>query len=196
MSIASETHLSLLERARMQDEVAWSELVDLYSPLIVQWCRRSRVGPESTADCIQEVFMAVSRSLDTFHAPGTVGAFRGWLWTITRNKLLDAARRNGRQTNALGGSSAMRHIHSISDPNDLPLDEPSCNEDVQALTRMAIAQIESRFSEQTWKAFWRCVVDGISTETVAKELGWNSAAVRQARSRVMRRLREQLGDVR
>ena len=194
MSITSETRQSLLDRARMRDELAWTELVDLYSPLIMRWCQRSGIGPESTADCIQEVFSAVARSLDTYHAPGSNGAFRGWLWTITRNKLRDAGRRNVRQVNALGGSAGLNQLNEVAESLDFLTDEPSIAEDVHALTRRALIQIQSSFSAQSWQAFWRSVVDGIPTEVVAQELGLTSAAVRQIRSRIMRRLREQLGD--
>ncbi len=99
---STATDLSLLDRARARDDSAWRQLVDLYSPLVIQWCRRLQVDHEGTADCIQEVFTAVARSLDTYHPPGTSGAFRGWLWTITRNKLRDAARRNRGQATAAG----------------------------------------------------------------------------------------------
>lgn len=194
MTNSSETRESLLERARFRDERAWAELVDLYSPLIVGWCRSLKVSPEATADCIQDVFVAVSRSLDSYQAPGTSGAFRGWLWTITRNKLRDAARRNGRHAQPVGGSTALALMNALESPLELPLEEPSDARDVEVLTRRALEQIERSFEPKTWQAFWRCVVDGLTTDAVARELGLSAVSVRQARSRVLRKLRQQLGD--
>ncbi len=196
MSVSSETRLSLLDRARLRDEEAWQDLVDLYSPLIVRWCQHSRISPEATADCIQEVFAAVSRALDTFYASGTAGAFRGWLWTITRNKLRDAARHNARHVWAVGGSSALANLHQVPQPSfEIPGDEPSQMPDIDALTMRAMKQIENSFETRTWRAFWRTAVDGIATDTVAQELNLSIASVRQARSRIMRRMRQQLGDI-
>jgi RNA polymerase sigma-70 factor, ECF subfamily len=188
------TRLSLLERARLQDQLAWTELVDLYSPLIVRWCNRSRLSHESTADIIQDVFASVARSLDTYHANGSDGAFRGWLWTITRNKLHDAARRNQLRMAPTGGSSALAKLNEVVEAVEFLSDEPSLAEDIQSLARRALKLIEPSFAAQTWQAFWRSVIDGVATDVVATELGVTPAAVRQSRSRILRRLREQLGD--
>lgn len=59
----------------------------------------------------------------------------------------------------------------------------------------ALKQIQSDFQASTWLAFWRVVIDGQSTAVVAEEMGLTAAAVRQAKSRVLRRLRQQLGDL-
>jgi RNA polymerase sigma-70 factor, ECF subfamily len=193
--ISSNTHLSLLDRARNRDDQAWREIVDLYSPTVVRWCQRSHANPEATADCIQEVFAAVSRSLDTFHPQGVSGAFRAWLWAITRNKLRDAVRRNARNAAPIGGSTALVNLHQIPEANAISIEEPSDEQDVQLLIGRAIKQIESNFESQTWQAFWRTTVDGIPTAVVAQQLGLSAASIRQARSRVLRRLRQQLGDL-
>ncbi len=192
MANSTDTRLSLLARARDRDEQAWRELVDLYSPTVVRWCQSFHVNAEIAADCIQEVFAAVARSLDTYHPPGTAGAFRGWLWTITRNKLRDAIRRNARQATAVGGSTMLGMLHQVP---EIPHDEPSETRDIQSLMYRAIKQIENSFEARTWQAFWRTTVDGISTAVVARELELSPASVRQARSRVLRRLRQQIADL-
>jgi RNA polymerase sigma-70 factor (ECF subfamily) len=50
------------------------------------------------------------------------------------------------------------------------------------------------FEERTWQAFWRTAVDGRSAADVGAELGMTPGAVRVAKSRVLHRLREELGD--
>jgi RNA polymerase sigma-70 factor, ECF subfamily len=59
----------------------------------------------------------------------------------------------------------------------------------------ALKQIQSDFQASTWLAFWRVVIDGQSTAVVAEELGMTLTSVRQAKSRILRRLRQQLGDL-
>ena len=185
----------MLELARNRDERAWQSLVDLYSPMVLRWCQRANTSHETTADCLQEVFAAVARSLDTYHAPGTAGAFRGWLWTITRNKLRDLARRNARHTAAAGGSTALGQLYQVPEAIEIPGEEPSDADDIQSLMWRAMKQIEASFESNTWQAFWRTTVDGLTTAAVASELKLSPASVRQARSRVLRRLRQQLGDL-
>ncbi len=194
---SSATHISLLERARMHDQQAWSELVTLYSPLLAGWCKRMGLGPEATADCLQDVFASVYRGLDLYSPPGTSGAFRGWLWTITRNKLRDRIRRRRDWPAASGGTTAHLQLNTLADVcmDQICSEEPSSADDERLLMRRALGQIESSFNESTWKAFWRTVVDGLSTDVVCSELGMSPASIRQARSRVMRRLRQQLGDL-
>lgn len=194
--MTTATRLSLLDRARLRDEQAWAELVDLYSPLMVAWCRQLKLSADATADLIQEVFAAVARSLDTFDASSSGGSFRGWLWTITRNKLRDSLRREARHAPPIGGSTALARLHRLPTEciAEIPDDEPSGIDDLQRLTLAALKQIEASIQPQTWQAFWRCVVDGQSTAVVCQELSMTPAAVRQARCRVLNRLRQQLGD--
>ena len=188
------TRLSLIERARLRDEDAWRELVDLYSPLIVVWCQHCRAGREMTADVLQDVFATVARALDTFSSPGYTGAFRGWLWTITKNKLRDAVRRDARQVQGVGGSSAQALLAQFPDPLEISDNEPSQSSELYALMSRGLSQIEATFQPTTWQAFWRSVVDAQPTDQVARELNMSPASVRQARSRVLRRLRQQLSD--
>jgi RNA polymerase sigma-70 factor (ECF subfamily) len=58
----------------------------------------------------------------------------------------------------------------------------------------AMQQVEASVERRTWQAFWRTVVDGQPTESIARELEISTASVRQARSRILRKIREQLGD--
>jgi RNA polymerase sigma-70 factor (ECF subfamily) len=51
------------------------------------------------------------------------------------------------------------------------------------------------FQGPTWTAFLRVVVDGAAAAVVAAELNMTVNAVRLARGRVLRRLREELGDL-
>jgi RNA polymerase sigma-70 factor (ECF subfamily) len=52
-----------------------------------------------------------------------------------------------------------------------------------------LAKIRPDFSEQTWKAFQRFALDGLSADAVAEELGMSANAVFIAKSRVMSKLR-------
>ena len=96
---------SLLRRVRERDGAAWTRLSRVYGPLIYEWCRRVGTPPADAADVVQEVFVAVYRSLDNFQAANPQDSFRGWLWTITRNKLRDLHRREAVTPRAVGGTT-------------------------------------------------------------------------------------------
>ncbi len=89
-------------------------------------------------------------------------------------------------------------LQNVADGNNEPIvqeDEPTESLELEQLTRRAMVQVEAEFEPRTWQAFWRTVVDGINTAQVAEELEMTLATVRQHKSRVLRRLRQQLGDV-
>ena len=63
----------------------------------------------------------------------------------------------------------------------------------ELLTR-ALKSIRGEFQERTWQAFWRTVVEGRSAAEAGAGLEMQPGAVRVAKSRVLWRLRRELGD--
>jgi RNA polymerase sigma-70 factor (ECF subfamily) len=180
----------------LRDADAWRELVELYAPLVTHWTRRCGLDSHEAADCLQDVFSSVATSLEAFEPLHATGSFRGWLWTITRNKVRDLARRKTRQPQAAGGSTARQALAELPDATSLPDTEPTGTEQLNELLRRGLEQVRSEFEPSTWEAFWRSAIDNIPTAVVASELRVTAASVRQSRSRVLRRLRQQLGDIR
>lgn len=189
------TRSSLIRRAGDRDSVAWCEIVDLYGPLIAHWCRRCGLESHSAADCVQEVFASVAFSIGTFEPTRSSGSFRAWLWTITRRKVLDHLRKQRRHPQVAGGSTAVAVLQQVVDASTIPDEEPTGHEQLQYLIHRALQQVQSEFEPGTWQGFWRSVVDGLPTDVVAAELNVSAATIRQARSRILRKLRQQLGDL-
>lgn len=77
-----ETRQSLLLRARTGEETAWTDLTDLYRPLIVGWLNRQGVPAGDLNDLSQDVLLTVVKHLPNFQHSGQRGAFRAWLRTI------------------------------------------------------------------------------------------------------------------
>ena len=189
----SSSGLSLAIRLRDGSPDAWRELVDLYGPLVDSWCRRAGLSEPARADVGQEVFLSVHRGIAGFDAKRPGATFRGWLWTIARNAVLLSLRRNKIQ--AAGGSTAQERLAQVVDPwpDDLQIDPPTTGETASLLQR-ALDQIRPTVDPATWDAFWNTTVLGRSATEVADELGLTPANVRKIKSRMLRRLRQQLGD--
>ena len=64
------------------------------------------------------------------------------------------------------------------------------------LFHRALDLIRAEFEPRTWQAFWRTAIDGREAKDVAADLAMSQGAVRVAKSRVLQRLRAELGDVR
>jgi RNA polymerase sigma-70 factor (ECF subfamily) len=190
---STATSRSLLERVKADEPAAWDRLVALYAPLVLQWCRGWQVPEQDAADVFQEVFQAVVTHIAGFRKEREGDTFRGWLRTITRNKVRDHFRRRGRQPAGEGGTEAQGRLAEVPDLDDS--DEASVAGEEQSLFRRALELIQQEFAERTWQAFWRTAVEGRPAAEVAAELSMSPGAVRVAKSRVLQRLREELGDV-
>lgn len=188
------TSTSLLGRATSGDPAAWQRMVQIYGPLVYSWARRTGLQPQDAADVTQETFAAVSNRLAAYDAQRSGATFRGWLWTITRNKSADLIRNRQSQPGARGGSTNLANLNAVSaKKTETSADEPpEMASDQQEIVRRALAILRSSFEPTTWQAFWRTVIDGCSPDEVGQELSLSRWAVYKARSRVLQRLRTEL----
>ena len=182
------TPSSVLLRARANDRQAWDRLAALVGPLIYHWCRQWGLQSSDARDVGQEVLMVVLRKLDTFRKEKPSDTFRGWLRVIARHKFVDFVRT--RQP-VSGGSDVHRMIEQAAEEPD----PESMSEETRLLHRQAVEMIRSECSEVHWQAFSRVVMDGQSAKDVAEELGISVNAIYLAKSRILRRIREDFADV-
>jgi RNA polymerase sigma-70 factor (ECF subfamily) len=185
--------MTLIDRARSRDEEAWGRLVDLYKPLVCFWCASAGVTGADADDVAQEVFQAALKSLPGFRKDRPGDTFRGWLRTITRRMLGRHYQRVGRQPRASGGTDAQLRLAEVADtPIDLPDDDPPAQR--QGLYRRALELVRAEFEDRTWQMFWLTVVEDQAPDTVAARFGVTPATVRKAKSRVLHRLKQEVGD--
>ncbi len=192
-SASTETSRSLLAGVRADDPAAWDRLVGLYAPLVYRWCRRWDLPEQEIADVFQDVFQAVASHVSGFRRERPGDTFRGWLLTITRNKVRDHFRRLGREPGGAGGTEAQLRFARLPDAQS-PDDDSSEDRADRGLFAPALESIRAEFEDRTWRAFWLTAAEGRPPADVAAELGMSPGAVRVAKSRVLRRLREELGE--
>ena len=178
------TSLSLLQRVRSGTETqSWNRFVRIYTPIVHGWVRAKGVQQGDANDIVQEVFRALIRALPTLELKQK-GSFGRWLRTVTNNKCIDYFRRDARRpatTNSEAGE-----WETIED------DDFAEAEYRQMLAKRALEIMESEFEATTWKACWLHVVSGLPAAKIAEELGISTNAVYVSKSRVLRRLREEL----
>jgi RNA polymerase sigma-70 factor (ECF subfamily) len=186
------TSLSLLNRIRTSDAESWSQFCRLYAPLVYAWARSAGLQDDDAADVGQEVFRTVAVRIGEFQRSDRCGSFRRWLWLITRNKLGDHFRRMAAQPQATGGSTAQKRLSQL--PDDPATDSGSeiIPSESASVVRRALDLIRGDFELATWQAFWRATVDGDATDEIAHDLRMTPNAVRQAKFRVLRKLRQEL----
>jgi RNA polymerase sigma-70 factor, ECF subfamily len=187
------TSSSLLERVRADELGAWEQLCEIYTPLVYSWARRAGLQESDAQDICQETFKSVATHIKRFRRDRPEDSFRGWLWVIHRNHIHQWSRDRFGHAAAEGGSEARARFERIPEPIDQDTSEPEQDpREEAALIRRALRLIENDFAPSTWKAFWRFAIDGLSAKDIAEELGISELSVRQAKYRVLKRLKEVL----
>lgn len=187
MVAANTTSLSLIDRARRREKDAWTRLSRLYAPLVYGWVRNSGVSEHDAVDLVQDVFTAVVTSVNDY-TPDR-GRFRAWLRGITRHKLGDHFRK---AQSTLIQSTGMPLSGLIDDTPEFAGDSDGDDPELPGIVQRAVELVRSGVEERTWQAFWQTAIEGQPTAEVAESLGLSCDSVRQSRSRILRRLREEL----
>jgi RNA polymerase sigma-70 factor (ECF subfamily) len=195
----TSTSRSLLMQLKDGQPAAWERLTSLYAPLVYHWCRNMRLAEQDMPDVFQQVFQSVAAHIQAFRKDRPGDTFRSWLRAITRNKVRDHFRRSARQAQAAGGTAAQIYFAQLAAPltdeeeaeEGSPRDEEA---EVRQLLHGALQHIRAQVQPQTWLAFWQVVVEGKTPEEVGEELGMRPGTVRVAKSRVLSRLRSELGE--
>lgn len=190
-SAKSVSH-SLLEKVRNRDGGAWGRLTSLFTPIVYGWVRRGGVPEADAPDVTQDVFFEVARSVERFRRDRPGDTFTGWLRTIARRQAALYARTRGQEAGAVGGSEAHRLLEQLREPTPLDLELQGDDPDRAAVLRRGLELIRGDVAENTWAAFERVVMNGRPPADVAAELGMTLGAVYVAKSRVLKRLREEL----
>ena len=186
-----QTRVSLLVRIRdPKDGLAWSEFVQLYTPVLHSYGMKNGLQDADAADLAQDTLRLVFRAAPEFVYDPTKGSFHGWLFTIARNGIRKFVTRKNHSARGTGDSDVRELLET--QPNPEP-DEDEWNRELQLkLFYWAANRVQAEFREKTWQAFWRTVVQQEAIDTVAREVGISSGAVYIARSRVTARIRQEI----
>ena len=195
MRESPDTRPSLLIRLRdPRDERAWGEFLDIYAPLIHRLARQSGLQGADADDLAQEVFRAVAGAIDRWDPDPGRGSFRGWLFRIARNMVINLLDARRRQPIGAGDTEIHRLLEQrpATGPDATALFEEEYR---RGLFRWAVDRVRGEFKETTWQAFWQTAVEGRKAGDVATSLGLTAGAVYVYRNRVVARLRKAIDDV-
>ncbi len=191
------TSTGLICRAQQEDQHAWNRLVRLYGPLVYHWVRKTGISENDAADIGQEVFRTAATKISDFDPTGSGSGFRAWLRTITRNKIGDFLRQARRREVGYGGSDSWisKVRFDEGEDDESTGDGKSNSSELDYLFSAALNLIKTDFLPQTWQAFWRAAIDDEPVQQIAQDLDMSTKAIRQAKYRVLKRLRDEFGDL-
>lgn len=172
------------------DREAWERFEQLYRPVIYRIARTRGMQHSDALDLVQQVLMAVAGAINEYEKRGEGPSFRKWIGRVTRNAILKAITR-GPRDKAVGGSAILDVLHEVASSN-APIETLIETEYQRELYARASAKVRKDVSEIIWLAFEITVLQGKSIDQAAAQLDLSVGSVYAARSRVMRRLRDQV----
>jgi len=183
-----ETRPSLLMRLRdPQDAESWNTFVSIYGPLILQYARHRGLQHADAADVAQDVLAQVARAIRDFTYQPERGRFRDWLGTVVRHCVHRFLKRQIKRPHAAGGT------------DDTLVDMPAVDGDDDwtaafhaRVLHAALERVRPHFEATTWEAFRLAWLEQRSAADTARAVGVPIDAVYVAKSRVLKRLREEV----
>lgn len=189
-----ETRESLLVQVKdPENRVAWEQFVSIYRPVIVRIARTRGMQEADAQDLSQQVLLAVASAIGRWEKQSESTRFRHWLRRVTRNAIVNAISRRG-PDQAMGGSSL--HELLAEQPNvDAETESLIDWEYRRELFLQAANVVRCDVQPDTWLAFKLTVVDGLSNQTAATELGKSLGTIYASRCRIMQRLRHAIAEL-
>jgi RNA polymerase sigma factor (sigma-70 family) len=185
------TRASLLVRLRdPHDTDAWRQFVGLYASVVYGYARKRGLQDADAADLMQEVFRSVAAAAGRLDYDPKRGTFRGWLYTVTRNKLYTFLSGRKRHARGSGDTDAQERLEEQTAPDDAAALWD--REYERRAFAWAAEQVRGEFQPATWRAFWLTAVEGKSAKEAGAEVRLSPGAVYVAKSRVLARLRERI----
>lgn len=193
---------TLLRRLkRSDDQAAWSELVDRYSPMLERWTRAHFGNRVDVDEVSQRIWCELTRRLPGFNYDSK-RSFRAWLKSLHKSRLSDYLKQQRRyrshlvrfadqasESLARGFAKAMPTLTPTpnSDASNLPQSNPT----ELSIDRILEIQnrVQDRVSAQTWELFWQVTIENQTVGDVARAHSMRYASVFAAVSRVNKMLR-------
>ena len=150
---------------------------------------RAGVLASDVDDLVQDVLLVVVRKVAGFEWRGQ-GAFRAWLRTILAHQLRDYFRGQKNRPIATGVSDFQSWLDEL-ESHDSALSRLLDREHDEHVVASLLRTVQGDFAPVTWQAFLRHVQEGEPAGQVAEALGLSLNSVLLAKSRVLKRLRQE-----
>lgn len=167
------------------DESAWHEFVQIYTPLIFGWAKKIGLPDSDASDLVQDILLLAFEKLPQFSYDRQL-SFRGWLRTVTVNKYREKRRKLSTQQ-AVASHSILEQLQ--------PVDIAQSTWDID-YARILVAQtmqlMRPDFAEATWTALELVVGKQLTVDEASDQTGVSPWTIYSAKSRLLKRLRDEL----
>jgi RNA polymerase sigma-70 factor (ECF subfamily) len=189
MGEPNTTHLTLLMRLRDRaDTLSWAEFHDRYGELLYRYARTRGAKHDDAEDVVQEVELALFKALAGFEYDARKGRFRSYLRSAVIHTLGRRASRQAHQPPVLDP----RQFDYLCSREEEESDAHWEREWQLHRLRWALRAVAGSFEPMTLQAFEMHVLGGRPVDETAAALGISAGSVYQAKSRVLKGLKQRL----
>ena len=180
------TQSSLLERVKNRDDSAsWRQFYSIYNPLLTYWARHRGLSSVEAEDVAQDCMQALAEKMPGFEYSSQRGSFRGYLYVMVNNRINNLLKR--RRPVRLLTDIARR----LAD-TDAELERKWEAQWMQHHLAHCFQRIEQDIMAKTMQVFRMHAVDGVPVNEVCDRLSVTANEVYLAKSRVTRRLHQEM----
>lgn len=185
-----ETRASLLLKLRDSTDIdAWEDFTQIYTPVIHRAARKMGLQTADAENVVQEVLLAVSKSIDQWLDRKVQAGFRAWLFCIARNKAIDLLTRKATRPFAKYDENSSFEWNQLAQHESKVATHFEFEYQWELFTRAA-EEVRATAAESTWQAFWLTTVEQQPIASVAERLGVREGMVYLSRCRIMERIRK------
>ena len=187
---SSESDVALMARVRDGDTDAFRVLIERHQRAVINTIHRAIGDAWEAEDLAQRVFLQVYRSAKRYKP---TAKFTTWLFTITRNTILNEHRRRSRHAaESLEALQNPRHGEGGGwEAPDATAPDPS-QEAVERELQDKIMEVIQQLPEAQRTAVILCRYEGLSYEEIARVLGCSVSATKSLLHRARLTLKEKL----
>ena len=177
------TSTSLLVRLKHDEAGAWERFDSFYLPLVQRWCHR--LQPADREEIAQQTAERVRGAIARFDRRRS-GSFRAWLRAIVENLLKDFYR----CAKNIEPTMIDEMLACVIQPTETELDEEK-----RLQYQRAVGIMRRDFCEKWVRCFEGIVIYDLSAQELADELDMTTGAARIAKFKILKRLKEEFGDL-
>ena len=169
------TRSTLLNRMKNDgDQEGWVDFFNTYWKLIYSVAKKVGLSDADAQDVVQETILTVHRKIKEFDYDRNKGSFKGWLKVITRSRITDHWRKQGRRPDKpnkhINEDAGSRPDETIPDPSGFELERIWEQEWQSNLHSMAIDRVRQKISAQQFQIFDCYVLKEWSVENIKRKL--------------------------
>jgi RNA polymerase sigma-70 factor (ECF subfamily) len=196
------TRPSLLGRlADLSDDRSWREFYLTYEGHIRKVARRHGLPEQDAQEIAQDVLRRVAETIRDFRRSERRGAFRSWLFQLTRWRAADRLRRRAREEPAPAFSFSERLPNAAAAETARQLEQVATAPEIDRhfeqearrhVLHLLLARLERTVSKKNIQMFQMVMLEGVPVARVAELFRTRPAAVHLVKHRVLEKLRAEV----